>query len=65
LSFPILLKIFSKSIAKGIRFYRDHIQNEELKDSIETEKFTTILNSVFDALNRKSAAADGIRKGST
>jgi len=50
-------------MVKAIRFYRDHVKNEELKDSIETEKFTYILNSVFDALNRKFTA-EGIRKGS-
>jgi len=50
-------------MAKAIRFYRDHEKNEGLKDSIETENFTSIQNSVFDALNRKYTA-EGIRKGS-
>jgi len=50
-------------MAKAIRFYRDNQNIDTLKNSEETEKFTLIFNSVFDALNRKYPA-EGIRKNS-
>jgi len=45
-------------MAKAIMFYSEHI--EELKHSEETENFTNIFNSVFDALNRRYPV-EGIR----
>lgn len=50
-------------MAKAIRFYRDNQNIDTLKNSEETEKFTLIFNSVFDALNRKYPAEE-IRKNS-
>jgi len=50
-------------MAKAIHFYREHQHIEELKHSEETEKFTSIFNSVFDALNRRYPA-EGIRSSS-
>lgn len=50
-------------MAKAIKFYREHQQIEELKHSEETENFTNIFNSVFDALNRRYPA-EGIRSSS-
>ncbi|KAL5239031.1 hypothetical protein ACI65C_006441 [Semiaphis heraclei] len=45
-------KIFSKSMAVGIRFYRNK-EKELFKNSEETEDFTPMINNLFDALNRK------------
>lgn len=51
-------------MAKAIHFYREHQHIEELKHSEETEKFTCIFNSVFDALNRRYPA-EGIRSSNS
>jgi len=40
-------------MACGIKFYREYQNIELLKDSEETQDFTSIFNSLFDALNRK------------
>ncbi|KAF0704077.1 Uncharacterized protein FWK35_00031278 [Aphis craccivora] len=56
-------QVLSNSMAKAIHFYREHQHIEELKYSEETEKFTSIFNSVFDALNRRYPA-EGIRSSS-
>jgi len=50
-------------MAKAIHFYREYQHIEELKYSEETEKFTSIFNSLFDALNRRYPA-EGIRSSS-
>lgn len=50
-------------MAKAIQFYRENQNIDILKNSEETEKFTLIFNSTFEALNRKYPA-EGIRKNS-
>jgi len=50
-------------MAKAIQFYRENQNIDTLKNSEETEKFTSILNLAFDSLNRKYPA-EGIRKNS-
>lgn len=47
-------------MACGIKFYREHQNIELLKESEETQDFTSIFNSLFDALNRKHPK-EGIR----
>lgn len=47
-------------MAIGLKFYRDQ-QCTDLKDSLETEMFTLLMNDMFDAMNRKFPA-EGIRK---
>jgi len=51
-------------MACGIKFYRENQNIESLKDSEETEKFTSVLNNLFDALNRKFPN-EGIRNNSS
>lgn len=48
-------------MAKGLEFYRSCCP--ELKDSTATENFCLILNSAFDALNKK-LSGDGISPNS-
>lgn len=50
-------------MTSGIKFYRENQNIESLKDSEETEKFTSVLNDLFDALNRKFPS-EGIRNNS-
>jgi len=50
-------------MAKAIKFYRENQHIAELKYGEETENFTNIFNSVFDALNRRYPA-EGIRSSS-
>lgn len=47
-------------MACGIKFYREHQNIESLKDSEETQEFTSVFNSMFDSLNRKHPK-EGIR----
>jgi len=46
----------------GIEYYRTK-NCYGLKDSLETQNFTIVLNNMFDAMNRKFPA-EGIRKTS-
>jgi len=39
-------------MAIGLKFYRDQ-QSIDLKDSLETENFTLLMNDMFNAMNRK------------
>ena len=48
----LFIQLFSNSVAVGLRFYRDR-EPENFKHSVETEQFTLMLNSLFDAMNRK------------
>lgn len=57
-----IVQIFSKSMAVGIRFYRNK-EKELFKNSEETEDFTPMINNLFDALNRKYSV-EGIPNGS-
>lgn len=49
-------------MAVGLQFYRSQNCNG-LDDSLETQLFTTKVNDMFDALNRKFPA-EGIRENS-
>jgi len=49
-------------MAIGLKFYRDQ-KCIDLKDSLETENFTLLMNNMLDAMNRKFPA-EGIRKKS-
>lgn len=49
-------------MAVGIQFYRNR-NEKNLINSEETEKFTLLVNNLFDSLNRKFPA-EGIRKNS-
>lgn len=51
--FTNYFQIFSNSMARGIKFYRDHVKVESLKNSYDTQVFTYRLNKLFDVLNRK------------
>jgi len=61
--FTIFFQIFSNSMARGIEFYRDHVKEESLKKSYDTQVFTDRFNKLFDVLNRKYPP-EGIRKNS-
>lgn len=58
----LTIQLFSNSVAVGLRFYRDR-EPEIFKDSVETEQFTLMLNSLFDAMNRKFPK-EGIKRNS-
>ncbi|KAF0705158.1 THAP-type domain-containing protein, partial [Aphis craccivora] len=55
-------QIFSNSMAVGLQFYRTQNCNG-FDDSLETQLFTTKINDMFDAMNRKFPA-EGIRENS-
>ncbi|KAH7950304.1 hypothetical protein HPB49_022122 [Dermacentor silvarum] len=48
-------QVFSRSMASGIKFYRDQ-GVRKLGNSETTEEFTLFLNDLFDALNRRFPA---------
>lgn len=56
------MQVFSRSMACGIEFYRRR-KVIGLGGSEETQKFTLLLNNLFDTLNRRYAA-EGITKSS-
>uniref|UniRef100_A0A2S2NW24 Transposable element P transposase n=1 Tax=Schizaphis graminum TaxID=13262 RepID=A0A2S2NW24_SCHGA len=60
MSVKLLTQVLSNAMARGIKFYREHQNIELLKDSEETQDFTSIFNSLFDTLNRKHLK-EGIR----
>lgn len=58
----ILFQLFSRSVAIGLKVYRQ-LKVPGFADSTGTEKFTLLINDLFDILNTKVPPA-GIRKGS-
>lgn len=58
----LTIQLFSNSVAVGLHFYRDR-EPDIFKDSVETEQFTLMLNSLFDAMNRKFPK-EGIKRNS-
>lgn len=62
LIFEPLFQLFSRSVAIGLKFYREQ-REPGLKDSEGTEMFTMQVNDLFDVLNAKHPAT-GIRKNS-
>lgn len=59
-----MLQVFSNSMACGIKFYRENQNIESIKNSKETEKFTSVFYNLFDALNLKFPS-EGIRNNSS
>ena len=59
----VVLKIFSRSVADGLEFYRSR-GVKSLTDCDGTIKFTLRLNNLFDALNKNHSRV-GIRLGRT
>lgn len=55
-------QLFSRSVATGLSVYR-RLKVPGFADSVGTEKFTSLLNDLFDILNVKVPEA-GIKKGS-
>ncbi|KYN13650.1 hypothetical protein ALC57_14163 [Trachymyrmex cornetzi] len=49
-------KVFSKSIARGLRFYKNFLP--ELKDCDSTANFCDWINDLFDALNQSKFSAE-------
>lgn len=60
--YPIIIQVFSRSMACGIEFYRRK-KIVGLGGSEETQDFTLFLNNLFDALNRRYTS-EGITKSS-
>ena len=56
------IQILSKSVANGLRFYRDY--DARLKNCESTAVFCEIFNDLFDALNRTTKET-GLRLGCT
>lgn len=50
----LAVQVFSKSVARGLQFYRNFIP--ELNDSEATANFCEWINDLFDSLNRKMPA---------
>lgn len=57
-----LSQLFSRSVALGLRFYREQ-REPGFEDTEGTERFTALMNELFDVLNAK-IPVEGIRKGS-
>ncbi|KAH9364935.1 hypothetical protein HPB48_017970 [Haemaphysalis longicornis] len=55
-------QLFSRSVALGLRFYREQ-REPGFEDTEGTERFTALINELFDVLNAK-IPVEGIRKGS-
>lgn len=60
--YPIIIQVFSRSMACGIEFYRRK-KIVGLGGSEETQDFTLFLNNLFDTLNRRYTS-EGITKSS-
>ncbi|XP_051156456.1 uncharacterized protein LOC127278682 [Leptopilina boulardi] len=50
--FIFLIQVFSKSVARGLRYYKT--LEDKLKDSESTAQFCETFDRMFDALNRTS-----------
>lgn len=51
----LLLQIFSKSMAHGLRFYKNFLP--ELQNCDSTANFCEWINNLFDALNRNKSSS--------
>lgn len=60
MSVKLAVQVFSKTVSDALKFYRETIQVPELQGSSDTEEFTRVLNTLFDACNA-SSLKDGIR----
>lgn len=58
----IIFQLFSRSVAIGLKVYRQ-LKVPGFADSTGTEEFTLLINDLFDILNAKIPPA-GIKKGS-